>query len=611
MCRNYPSMAGWLAVCWLLGSASAWAQEQATGGGPFYDSVDINVATIEVMVTDEDGLPVKGLTREDFELLENGRPVAITNFFAVEDQRAVLEDEETGEVLAEDAPGPEPETRQLSLVIFVDNDNISPRTRNQIFANLRHYLAEGLAPDDRVMVVKLSGQVEVVQEFTSDAELLATSLDRLEKDVGVSTQVDTALRILLREMESTPLGSNSGFDSTNAAYTALRARQAVGDIAILSERLYRRGKATTKLLEKFSDSLAGLRGRKAIVYLSDGISLRPSDPLTMAWLNKFQRWAFNRGLHDLIQEADRLNTSNFDLTSDFTHLAEHASGNKVAFYPIVARNSGIVGSHISAEYSGASVGEDGLGVRSPDVTATDNMLRQSSVLQLAHDTGGIALIDSTDIGSLFDRIKHDFTTFYSLGYMPEATNKSGKERFRKLEVKVKDRRTPGRKLKTRHVRGYRQKDPLERLQQLTLAASFYGTTDNKLQAKLDPGTHLPGAKRGQYRVPVMVKIPFSNLLLLPDERYFAGRVTLYVIVRERGGGISPMRRIELPIQVPADQVASALAREAAYTLQLEIGAGPRRITVGMRDHLARVDSTVNLEIDVGSQPVKSAAAGGP
>ena len=64
------------------------AFEDLAAEGLFVESVDVNVVNVEVYVTDKEGNRVTGLTRDDFVLEVSDRPVAITNFYAVEDGRA-------------------------------------------------------------------------------------------------------------------------------------------------------------------------------------------------------------------------------------------------------------------------------------------------------------------------------------------------------------------------------------------------------------------------------------------------------------------------------------------------------------------------------------------
>src|SRR5689334_8108116 len=56
-------------------------------GQTFFESIDVNVVNVEVYVTDRDGKRVQGLTRDDFQVLEDGKPVEITNFYAVSEGR--------------------------------------------------------------------------------------------------------------------------------------------------------------------------------------------------------------------------------------------------------------------------------------------------------------------------------------------------------------------------------------------------------------------------------------------------------------------------------------------------------------------------------------------
>ena len=55
--------------------------------GDFFESIDVNVVNVDVYVTDKKGNRIHGLKKEDFELYEDKKLVAITNFYAVEEGR--------------------------------------------------------------------------------------------------------------------------------------------------------------------------------------------------------------------------------------------------------------------------------------------------------------------------------------------------------------------------------------------------------------------------------------------------------------------------------------------------------------------------------------------
>src|SRR3954452_12875404 len=51
---------------------------------PLVEKIDVSVVNVDVTVTDRHGQPVAGLTRNDFEIFEDGKPQTITNFYLVE-----------------------------------------------------------------------------------------------------------------------------------------------------------------------------------------------------------------------------------------------------------------------------------------------------------------------------------------------------------------------------------------------------------------------------------------------------------------------------------------------------------------------------------------------
>src|SRR5436305_3635743 len=54
----------------------------------FFESVDVSVVNVDVYVADKSGKRIPGLKREDFELHEDGKPVTISNLYAVDGEAA-------------------------------------------------------------------------------------------------------------------------------------------------------------------------------------------------------------------------------------------------------------------------------------------------------------------------------------------------------------------------------------------------------------------------------------------------------------------------------------------------------------------------------------------
>lgn len=591
-----------LALLALAATSPARAQE---GLDLFLDTVDVHLVNVEVMVTDADGNPVTGLTREDFEVLEDGRPVALTNFHAVEERRLVAgPDAEPAEPAGPDAePGPAAPavTRNLQLVVFVDELNLAAANRNLVFDELREALVEVLAPGDAVMLVAMDDEVAVEQKFTADRAAIDAAIDRLSERSGLGTGFELEYRNLLSRMQSTPLepATVGGFDNRMADGTELDAQRFAGEIRTLAERRYQRVQTTAEALGAFAASLAGLPGRKAILYLSDGMPIRAAESLVDAWMGKFEEWVVQNNRTGIMADLISTVSTEYDATRHLEEMVASAGANRVAFYPISA-GAGRGLSAISAANPGSAT-VSGRGAISREVVTTETMTREASLLRLAEGTGGIALTRSTNAAELLGRMAEDFSTFYSLGYNPPH---GGDREYHEIEVRVKDARQ--RKLTVRHLGGYREKDALDRLQDLTLSALHYDVASNPLGVRVEPGDpEKSGADR--YRLRVSIEVPFEKLLLLPEAEVHAGHLTLFVVVGDDKGGVSPFQRVEIPIRVPNDRLLEAMSGAAAYPLELEVRGGRQRLALGVRDQLARVDSTLHLDLDVGGE--KTAAAG--
>jgi VWFA-related protein len=590
----------------LLPAFDAAGQQAATGTDLFFDTVDVQVVNLEVVVTAEDGPPVTGLTADDFEVLVDGRPVPITNFFEVVDRQTSVVG--TGPVEGSATGGeeflPSPETERLNLVVVLDTLNMRATSRAAIFDRLIDYLWNEFDRRDRVMLAVMDGAAVTVQEpFTNDPGLLVQTLNKLRKQVGAHARLDAQQRMVVRQIQGASLAASPGPSSGGLALDRVAiadfeealatAQRLAGDIRDLAEARFQAVRSSLQAIGQFTDSLAGLPGRKAILYVSDGLQVRAVDALAQAWLNKYSSWIGQQNvdslMNDLLDLTSAGSSSRFDASRYFDRLLSRAAINRVSFYPISHTAGG--GGSLSPEFAGAGT-SSGLGAMSPDVVALDQINREEPLLVMAEKTGGVASTRGTGVLDLLRQVVADFETFYSLGYTPPD---GIDEEAHKVEVRVK---APG--LRVRHLDSVQQKAPLDELRDLTLSALHYGMESNPLNVRLDPGqaTNLEG---NRYRVPVMVKIPFEGLLLLPEQDYHLGRVTLFVVARDQRGGVSPFQQVEMPIRIPNDRIAEAMQSVAAYELQLDVKGGPQRISIGVRDHLAKVDATVNLELNVGQE----------
>ncbi len=133
---------------------------------------------------------------------------------------------------------------------------------------------------------------------------------------------------------------------------------------------------------------------------------------------------------------------------------------------------------------------------------------------------------------------------------------------------------------------------------MTLASALFAAEDNAFGAVLAPGTQVAQGKR--YRVPIMLTIPFDQIRMVYQDDHYRAQLTALVVVHDDdGGGYSEARRIDFPVRIPGRRIMETANQQAGYLLELEMDGGPKRIAVGIRDHIAETESTVHLDLVVG------------
>src|SRR5215210_735938 len=550
----------------------------------FFESIDVQVVNVEVFVTDRQGKRVTGLSRDDFEILEDGKPVEISNFYAVDGGRSELPREtETAAAPAPAVPRPEPSgeippEQRLHLAIVVDDLTLAAQSRNRLLQSLEKEVLPRLRPDDFAMVAVVAGtSVRIVQGLTADPAQIRTALEEATRSAPQGTARMMDKREMLSRIDNVGLqmpGENQGAD-----FNAGVVEQLYHDLQSYAAQRGMEARASLNALESFVDSLSGLPGRKAVLYMGGGLSTRPGEALFQAWQSKFGTLARVRGVN--------ISTSSFDgqredLSKNFHDLVEHANANRVTFYTLGALE----------ELSG--VGADTRTSDSWGVTLEnlEKMNLQQSLERIASGTGGLAGVDLIDPRSLFDRMRQDFDSYYSLGYVP-VRRRDGKNR--RIEVRIRGQQN----LQVRTREGRRDQSNRERMTARTLAALMLDPGGNALELAADFVGETK--QKDEYLVDVLVKFPLAKLVLLPKERFHEGKVTLFVGARDSRGRMSPIQEIDVPIRVPNDQLLTALGQTAAYKATLRLRGDAHTVAVSIRDELGNADSAIAVPYTPGGK----------
>lgn len=379
----------------------------------------VEQVTVDVVVADKKGVPVRGLTREDLEVFEDGVRQTLVSFEAVEVPPAAS---------AVSRPRPRISTNQeaddaggRTFVVLFDDAHLTPATAHRAKGAVADFLTHGVREGDRVtLVASLAGawwstrmeagrdELIVLVKRLDGRHVPEADRDRMtdqeamrvytRRDAEVAARVQRRFQQLGVIAQMTPEPSQARYAATSIdPYVESRAR----DVYFQATT---RNRATLRALERSLEALNATRGRKSLILVSEGFIYDPN-------LGEFKSVA---------QAARRANT---------------------AVYFVNAR--GLEGMPISmtAQF-GPPVPEVDLGFALDDYEAAEGAER------IASESGGFIVRDTNDLSGGFRRIADENSSYYLLGYNPTNTARDGA--FRKISVRV-----PGRKgLEVRARKGY-------------------------------------------------------------------------------------------------------------------------------------------------------------
>ena len=605
-----------LALLWSASPPPSLPQEETESGATFFETVEVNVVNVDVVVTDRHGDPVQGLTADDFTVYEDGEPVEVTSFYAVEpasyragELAPREEDDQKPTTEAADSTVVAAARRPLHLVVFVDELNITPVGRNHVLQRFRKLAHEALRPTDQVLVASFDGGLEVRPPLSGDPEKVIAVLEEIMKS---STAGALAGRDFWNALQAigdvsfpqepfggpdasgltTPPDAEPGQGSQPSSGTStgfrrppstdIQARQAFSAIRSYAERAYHQAELALGGLTELLQSLSGIEGRKALLYVSDGLSVRPGETLIQIFEDRFDL-AF-RQLNMDLGAAARTGAGEvlrYDLHSLLERLVDEANAHRVTLYTLgtgsrLHSRASMVDDSISysVQYS------ERLWSTAHEALETSNLF--SSLKIMAEGTGGAAVPSAGNLDHLLGRLRSDFDSYYSLAYSP---NHHGDGQHHRLEVRVS-----GPSWRVRHREGYLDKSEEARLMDRTRAALLLGEGENPLGLELDFG---PRKREGkEWVVPVVVKIPMTSLTFVPRQQVHEGRLTLSLGVKDSQGRTSPVQVLPLPLRIPNQQLLTALGQMGGYNLEIKMRDGEHTVAVAARDEIANTSSTV-------------------
>ncbi len=195
MSRLHPNVFFALTAALVLFATAGLPQEEQR---PQFRT-EVEAVLVDVVVLDEQGQPVVGLTRENFEIYEDGFPQTIQSFdvidFAPYVEEAVPGKEEKPE---EVTPAP---ARPVSAATFPRRFIFILNRQGAQFdflirakQALESFIVESMAEDDEAMVIDMAQSTRIIQQFSSSKETILRSVKKippLRADIFYGTRMAT------------------------------------------------------------------------------------------------------------------------------------------------------------------------------------------------------------------------------------------------------------------------------------------------------------------------------------------------------------------------------------------------------------------------------------
>lgn len=530
--------------------AALLAQKNVPVIPPLTENVTVAVTDVEVVVTDSKGRRVPGMTKEDFQVFEDGVPQPITNFYAVSEGRTVLPDGKAVSLTAEEEKAVEevPSNLKAKYVIYVDNLNIDPLHRNRIFRTVKDFVEKRIGPNAEGMVVTFNRSLKIRQKFTSDKGVLVGALEEIESQSGGGATIVSERKDALQKITE----GKSQADAIDLARQTARSMDYDLQTSI-------------EALKNTINGLAGVDGRKILLYLSDGLPQSVGEELFETIQKKYQS-------PDAMMEALA-----FDRSSSYAGIIQAANAQGVTIYAIDAAGLQIE-EGISAENASME--------NRPSTFFLQQNL-QAPLELISRETGGIAAINSNDASRELDEVAKDFSDFYSLGYR---STRGAVDRPHQIEVKVKKSG-----LRVRYRSGYLEKTIETRTAEAVTAALYYPRSENSMKFGVAVGKPKPYGTE-TYLVPVKISVPLGNVTLVPEGDDYHGRLFVYFVVLDSGGQQSDLQIRPLDIKVAGKSYDSARKKDYGYDVQLIMIPGGQKLSVALRDGVSSAVSFVQRSV---------------
>jgi VWFA-related protein len=532
---------------------------------------------LTVVASDKDGNPVKDLKEEDFTVLDNGknRSISLWRYERGHESSEVKAPELPPFVFSNRHEAVSTYSRNITALVL---DSVNTEPQDQIFVKGQaSRLLRALAPQTRVAIYQLGRELRIIHDYTDEMSSLRDNLETLKAEVqaqGLSDveQAAKETEALLDQIEArkTPYAAPVFASVQGASNTSIAA-----DVNSNSIIRGNRVESTLAALEGLGRHLAGIPGRKSVVWISGGI------PVVLPRVTTISD---NKPINPITGD---------NLSKAIRNTSERLAQAGVALYAIDARGLKSGAESLSQlQYPPLISGR----VSELEKAAIQNTEGRAAFAMMTSITGGRFVFGTNDLSEGVRKVAGDLNGSYSLGfYAPEDPD----NKWHTLKVIV---RRPGVRLL--HKEGYLADASPIKMQAWNAEAERramtnpYGSDSIHLTARCesvagtDPGTLL-----------LTLQIEADDLYWREESDRLVGGVDVYIGEKTSAGSVT-FQQSRINARFLPRQMESVRSQGLPFRRQWKCADDTRLIRVLVRDSATGRIGTVDMPMSgiLGNRP---------
>jgi VWFA-related protein len=507
----------------------------------FGETMEVRIINVDVVVRDEDGNLVQGLTAADFVIHENGRPQPITNFAEYRAEPPVMEDSE-----ADAAPLVIRPPEKRVLLFFIDSLNLrEPVNRAAFFGGLRAFVESSMRDGDEAAVFYWETSLRTMVGMTTDRSAIVEAITEIEGD--------SRLRIDPADMELAELEIRERMrEGDPPSLRAQETEEERWEAGLAARRAFDLQQRKINAINYAIQSAAGLDGRKVMILATDRLSKLPGLEYGYGYALADRELNARKQIDSVVRNANAAGVTVYGffpkgIEKDLPTSAVDGSRDiQVSETPM--------GQAAQSWYELMNQAEpiDSISTRTGGMSALGGKLSQ------------LALAEST----------RQLDNYYSLAYRAPDDRT---DRTRRIEVKVA---RPGVTVLARSAVVDRSDAEVER--DRVVSAILYGN----VRSAIDIGARVAHMRKSgltKVTVGVEIAIPIAQLTTLPGSKGHDGTFRVLAVAANARGDVSEVVAKDQAFHIPTRDLERARAATFTYEIEIEVRAESNRVLVAVVD----------------------------